>query len=225
MKTFILSLGGSLIVPDDIDTNFLKEFRNLIIEYVKAGNRFIIVCGGGKVCRKYQRAGAEIADINNTDSDWIGIKSTRLNAELVRAIFSDYAHESVAEDPEEFIDTDKQIIIGAGYIPGHSSDMDTVLLAKTYGAHSIVNMSNIEKVYDSDPKENPDAKPIDNISWDDFQKIIGEKWIPGKNTPFDPIASKKCKELGLEVIILNGKNLDNLKKYFENQEFVGTRIS
>jgi len=224
MQTYILSLGGSLIAPDRIDIEFLKGFRNLILESLTKGNRFIIVCGGGMVCRNYQNAAKEINDVNRQNLDWIGIMSTRLNAELVRGIFSENAYEKVAGDPEEFIDTDKMIIIGAGYLPGHSSDMDAVLLAKTYGAQKLVNMSNIDKVYTEDPKKNPDAEPIDTINWEGFQKIVGEEFVPGNNYPFDPIASKKSKEFGLEVAILNGKNLENLKKYLEDKEFIGTKI-
>jgi len=224
MNTFVISLGGSNIVPDAIDTDFLKSFRKMILARVKQGDRFIIICGGGKTCRTYQNAASEISNAGTTDRDWVGIASTRLNAELVRAIFSEHAYERVYGDPEEWVDTDKQVIIGAGWLPGHSSDMDAVLLAKTFGANTLINMSNIDRAYDSDPKSNPDARPIDSISWDDFQKIVGNEWKPGMNVPFDPNASKKAKEIGLKVIILNGTNLENLTKCLEGKEYTGTTI-
>ena len=50
---WVISLGGSLIVPDQIDVQFLKGFRNLILSQVKKGNRFIIICGGGRIARNY----------------------------------------------------------------------------------------------------------------------------------------------------------------------------
>jgi len=214
-----------LIVPDKIDIDFIKEFRELILSYVEQGHRFIICCGGGKVCRDYQDAAKEVTEIKDVDGDWIGILSTKLNAELIRAVFSEYAYEKVTENPEDKIETDMKIIVGAGYLPGHSSDMDAVLLAENFGADSLINLSNIEKVYTDDPKKNPDAKPIDTIDWDGFLKIIGEEWIPGRNVPFDPNASKKAKEIGLDVIILNGKDLENLSKCFKGEVFIGTTIS
>jgi len=222
MRTIVLSLGGSLIMPDKIDIEFLKDFRDLVLS---SEHRFIIVCGGGDICRKYQRSAQEITPITDIDGDWIGIAATKLNAELIRSIFADSAYEKVAGDPELMIDTDKHIIIGAGYLPGHSSDMDAVLLAKTYAADTVINMSNIDKVYDADPKKNPQAKPFDQLSWDDFMNIIGDVWIPGRNSPFGPKASREAQKLNLKVIILNGQNIDNLKDCIEEKEFIGTTIS
>jgi len=221
MKTVVLSLGGSLVCPDKVDTVFLKKFRDFILSQKI---RFVIITGGGNVCREYQDAASNITEVQDIDNDWVGIASTRLNAELVRAIFSQDAYEKVYGDPEKRIETDKRVIIGAGYLPGHSSDMDAVLLAKTFGAETVINMSNIEKAYTEDPKINSEAEPIDSISWDDFQKLVGTEWEPGKNVPFDPKASLKANELGLKVIIL-GKDLDNLRNCIEGKEFTGTTIS
>lgn len=44
------------------------------------------------------------------------------------------------------------------------------------------------------------------------------------NVPFDPIASRQAEKLGLTVIILNGRNLTNLARFFKNQKFIGTVI-
>jgi len=221
MQTTILCLGGSLIAPDKVDIDFLKDFRQLILGL---DHRFVLVCGGGNVCREYQKAASDITEVRAVDRDWIGIAATKLNAELIRAILADQAYEKVLGDPEEYIETDKKILVGAGYLPGHSSDMDTVLLAKTYSSDTVINMSNIDMVYDKDPKSHADANPIKEISWKEFLKLTGEEWVPGKNVPFDPSASKKAHELGLKVIILNGKKLDNLKDCMEGRAFVGTVI-
>jgi uridylate kinase len=225
MKTTILSLGGSLIVPEEIDIEYIKKFRELILSYVEKGHRFIICCGGGKVCRKYQKAAKEITEVSSLDGDWIGISATKMNAEFIRAVFSKYAYEKVINNPEDKIDTDKLIIVGAGYKPGHSSDMDAVLLAKNFEADTLINMSNIDLVYDKDPNKFDGAKPIKESNWDDFLEIIGEDWVPGKNVPFDPVASKRSKENGFKVIILNGNNLENLRNCFDENDFVGTVIS
>mgnify|MGYP001568336868 CR=1 FL=1 len=84
-QTVILSLGGSLIAPDQVDITFLKKFRVLINK--KNGTRFIIVCGGGMTCRRYQNAAKKLGVKEHVELDWIGIKTTRLNAELVRTLF------------------------------------------------------------------------------------------------------------------------------------------
>ena len=223
-KTYILSLGGSLIVPDEVDYKFIKKFRELIIKKVKAGNKFIIVCGGGGLNRKYNEAGKKVRKLNNDELDWIGIYASRCNAQFIRILFGDLACEEININPHQKIATKKPIIIGSGYKPGWSTDYDAVYLAKTYNAKSVANLSNIDYAYDKDPKKYKNAVPIKNIIWKDFRKIVGNKWEPRMNKPFDPIASREAEKLGLEVVILNGKKLGNFERYLDGRKFVGTVI-
>jgi uridylate kinase len=121
-------------------------------------------------------------------------------------------------------ETDKPIIVGGGWKPGNSSDLAAVYLAKNVGATKIINLSNIDYVYDKDPKTSPDAKPISKLSWEEFKSLFGEEWNPGLNAPFDPIAALDAEVLGYEVVILNGRNIENLKAYLDGKEFIGTVI-
>ncbi len=223
MKNIILSLGGSLIMPKEVDKDFLDSFREIILSYADT-HRFFIICGGGNICRIYQKAAADLGVEEKQEKDWIGVISTRLNAELVRTIFKNHAHFPVIYNPTEPIDTEKNIIIGAGWKPGCSSDMDAVLIAENLKADTVINLSNIEYVYDKDPKKHDDAKILKNLSWDQLLDITGTEWEPGKNVPFDPTAAKKAKELGLKVIIAKGTDLDNLKDIFDEKEFKGSII-
>lgn len=222
----IVSLGGSLIYPEDgIDTQFLKEFKELILSFVEEGERFIIICGGGAICRHYQSAAQEIGPLTSDDIDWLGIHSTHLNAQLVRTIFGEHAHLKLVTHYTEEEPISEPIAVGAGWKPGHSTDFDAVMLAKKYGSNLVINLSNIDQVFDKDPRQFPDAKPIGKISWDEFRKIVGSEWKPGLNTPFDPVASKEAHEAGIKVVILNGKNLPNLKNFLEGKGFIGSEIS
>ncbi len=223
--TFVLSLGGSLIVPEKINIDYLKKFKVLIDKYLKKGYKFIIVTGGGKTCRTYQEAARNIVDLNDEDSDWIGINATRINGELVRSIFADKAYKYIIKDPTSDFEWNEQILVAAGWKPGFSSDMDAVLLAKKLGANTVINLSNIDYAYDKDPNKFSDAKKLEKVSWDEFKIIVGNKWVPGMNAPFDPIASKEAASFGLKVIIANGKNLENLNKIFLGEEFIGTTIN
>ncbi len=214
-----------MIVPGEVDTVFLKKFRKLIVNEVKKGNKFIIVCGGGKLNSKYNDASRKIVKLNNDELDWLGIHATKLNANFVRILFRDLAYREITTDPYQKVKTAKPIIVAAGYKPGWSTDYDTTYLAKTYGSKKLVNLSNIDYVYDKDPKKFKDAWPIKKINWADFRKIVGNKWSPRMNKPFDPIAAKAAQKLGLEVAILNGKNIGNLKKCLNDERFIGTVIN
>lgn len=222
---FILSLGGSLIVPGKVDHDFLTKFIDLIRQKTKENKRFIIICGGGGVNKLYNNAAGKIMTMTNDELDWIGIYATRYNAEFVRILFRDLAYKEIATNPHKRFSTEKPVIMGAGYKPGWSSDYDAVYLAKTYKAKTVINLSNIDYAYDKDPRIFPDAKLIKKINWKDFRKIVGNKWKPRMNSPFDPIASKEAQKLKLRVIIVNGKNISNLENLIDGRGFKGTIIS
>ncbi|OGY47621.1 MAG: hypothetical protein A2840_01210 [Candidatus Buchananbacteria bacterium RIFCSPHIGHO2_01_FULL_47_11b] len=225
-KTVVMSLGGSLIAPDGIDVAFLKQFRQLILDFTKRGNRAIIICGGGDTARNYQAAARKVNPrVSSRDLDWVGIGATKINAELLSAIFGDAAHESIMSDPTKKIPTNKRVIVGAGFLPGSSSDKDAVLAAKAYQADTVINLSNITYVYDKDPSKFDDAKPQKEMSWQTFRTLVGNTWVPGAHVPFDPIAARLAAELKLKLVVMKGSNLANLKKFLSGKPFVGTRIA
>ena len=221
---WVLSLGGSLIFPDTIDIAFLRGFRECILKMTKKGHRFVIVTGGGALCRVYQRAAAEIVDVHPDDLDWIGVHVTRINAHLMRTLFRDVAHRKVIKDPHEPFDFTEGVLMVAGWKPGWSTDYDAVLLAKRLGSGTVINLSNINYMYDKDPHHSTDAKPITSLSWDEFLKITGTEWSPGLNTPFDPVASKEASKEKMRVIITSGRDLDNLERIITGKPFDGTLI-
>lgn len=220
-----MSLGGSLIVPEEIDIAFIKSFVSFIKNYTSKGYDFLLIVGGGKIARKYGDAVKEIVDPTNTNLDWLGIAITKANAELVRISFGDLAYERIIENPENIPKTNSHVIVGGGWKPGNSSDLAAIRAAKTIGAKTIINLTNIDYVYDSDPKSNPEAKPVTNISWIDFLLLFPDNnWTPGSNRPFDPIASCEAQTNEQEVIILNGRDLDNIGLCLEGKTFKGTVI-
>jgi uridylate kinase len=211
-----------------VDEVFLKNFVSLIREFLAADaeRRFIFVVGGGAPARVYQNAYRNIsASVEDSEADWIGVMATRLNAQLVRALMSEWCAQDVVTDPSAATAMTGRVLVAAGWKPGFSSDNDAVLLAERFSAGSVINLSNIEQVYTDDPQKNPDAKPIDTISWPDFRALVGDEWKPGKNVPFDPVASRRAAELGLKVICAAGRNLENLGKILRDEPFLGTTIS
>jgi len=219
-ETVIISLGGSLIVPDEIDVRFLNDFVNEI-NRMSDRFRFVVYCGGGSTARKYQKAAGALDDYA---LDEIGIKATSLNALLVRNLFGDRAEKHIIEDPTAELTLKKDVIVASGWKPGWSTDYDAVLLAKNIGVRRIINMSNVDYVYSADPKEDKSARPLEEMSWAELRSMIGDEWKPGMNAPFDPVAAREAEENRIEVAII-GKDIANLRKSVENKDFKGTRIS
>ncbi|MEI7425977.1 MAG: UMP kinase [Candidatus Moraniibacteriota bacterium] len=225
----VISLGGSLIVPNEIDWRFVKSFKEIIKKQIIKGSRFILITGGGKLSRRYQEAALKITTkLTDDDRDWLGIHATRMNAHFIRTIFRANAHPVINKNPndlEDFYNFKENILVAAGWRPGFSTDYDAVLLGKYFNVKKIINMSNIDYVCDKDPHKFSDAKKIKTIDWQDFRAMVGDSWDPGMNAPFDPIASKLAMEAHMEVVILNGKKLKNLENCLENKKFNGTIIA
>ena len=231
MRLSVLSVGGSIIAPDKVNSEFLSDFLGKIRKYLSDNpdDKLIFVCGGGDPARVYQQAyRAVVTDPAEQDAnaqDWIGIKATHINAELVKAIFGGLCKDSVVTNPtDEKVTFSGRILVAGGWKPGFSTDTDAVYLARRFGATKIINLSNIAKVYTDDPRKNPDAKPIDSISWADFRAMVGDEWVPGKNAPFDPIASRLAQEAGIRVICADGRNTENTLAILNGEAFEGTVI-
>lgn len=223
----VLSIGGSLIVPDgNIDTKFLTKLNAFIRHEVQQGKRFFLVAGGGKTARYYRDAGqAVIGTLTDSDLDWLGIHATRLNAHLLRTIFKDIANPRIIENYDRKLRNWKEpLVIGAGWKPGWSTDYDAVVLARDYGARLILNLSNIDWVYDKDPSRYPSAKPIKRVTWEEMEGLVGTEWKPGINAPFDPVAAQLAKQLNLTVVVTNGKNFKNTQNIVDGESFKGTVI-
>lgn len=223
-KLCIISLGGSLVIPDQIDLKFLAGFKKLILARIEKGEKFVIITGGGSLCRKYNSALNTLADPSAEDLDWMGINITWTNAKLVQLMFGALAHPKIATDPIRQGAFKEKILVGGGWKPGRSSDGATVKYAQRFGAGKVINLSNTDYVYDKDPKKFKDAKKLENISWKEFLKIIGNKWNPGANLPFDPTAAKLAQRIGIKVVITKGTDLSNLKKILGDEKAKGTII-
>lgn len=225
----VISVGGSLIVPNGgIDTDFLIKFNKFVrAQLAKNKNRqFFLIVGGGSTTRHYQNAAREVIGdkLTRDDLDWLGIHATRLNAHLIRTIFRDVAHHYILKHYEIIRKVEESVVVGSGWRPGWSTDFCAVMTCEDYNVKTIINLSNVDQIYDKDPNKFGDARPIDKISWKKLRKLVGDEWIPGMHAPFDPVAAKKAEALGLKVVVMNGSNLDNVQNYMEGKKFVGTVI-
>lgn len=221
-ENIIISLGGSLVVPGNIDTAFLKAFKNAIKKHLST-KRFFIFVGGGKICRLYQNAMQEFG-ADNDERDVMGIDVSRLNARVIKQVFGEMAFSGIITNPTKKVNTKKDVIVGAGWKPGWSTDYCAITLAKNMGIKIIINLTDIDYVYDKDPDKYKGAKPFKGIDWKSFRKVVGNKWSPGLSVPFDPRASRDAEILKIKVLMINGKHLERMENFFNNKPFIGTLI-
>lgn len=220
-KNIVISLGGSLIAPSKIDKKFLQNFRKLILKNLSKYN-FIIVTGGGNVARDFQKSGRELK-ISESGLDWLGIDVSRVNARLVYFLLEKYSNPDLLFEPKK-VNFVYPINLAGGWKPGRSTDFVACELARKNNIKTVINLSNIDYAYNKDPKKFKSATKITETNWKDFQKIVGTKWHPGLNLPFDPIATKLAKKHKLEVVILNGRKTANISNFLANKAYKGTII-
>lgn len=230
---FIIKLGGSLVIPDhhQFDKEYLEQFRDCLKKYIDQGKKFVVIVGGGEICRWYQEEAKRLCVNQNVDLNWIGAYVTRVNAELVNAFFKPLSHDGIYYQFDKEIEIKKPILTVGAWKPGKSTNMDAVLMAEKFDSHVVINLSNINYIYDKNPNKFPDAKPLPKITWNDYKKIIEWRTSKFKNShkagdhlPFDPIATQKAEELKLKIVFINGKDLENFKAVLEGKDFVGTTI-
>ena len=224
-KTIVISLGGSIIYPDQIDIKFLKQFNSFVRENIKKGYKFIIVTGGGKPARIFQDAAHKVSKVKDIDKDWLGIHSTRLNGHLLRTIFQDVADPTIFDIRHKIKKLSHPVTIGAGWRPGWSTDFVAAQIAADFGVKEFINAGKPTYVFEKDPKKFPNAKKFENLSWMQYRKLIPQKWIPGFNSPVDPIAAQLCQKEKITAIVINGKNLNNFENLLQGKDFSGTIIT
>lgn len=224
-KTIVIALGGSILYPEEIDTKFILEFTKIIRKYVKKGKQFVIVVGGGRVSRLYQKAAAEIAEVTDEDKDWIGIHATRLNGHLLRTVFEDIADPVVIDSRYKTKKLRYPVTIASGWRPGWSTDFISVALAVDFDASEVIVAGKPSHVYDKDFVKYKDAKPFKKISWEKYRALIPKKWSPGFHSPVDPVAARLGEKEGIKAIVMDGRDLKNFSALIDGKEFVGTIIS
>ena len=224
-RIIVLSLGGSLIIPDKIDTIFLKEFKRIILKNTKK-YKFIIVCGGGSIARKYISALGEIK-INEKLQSFSGISATRMNARFMNYFFNINPEHGIPHTMKvlkKYIKKQDVVFCGAlEYKPDQTSDSTSAEIAKHFKSN-FVNLTNVSGLYDKNPKKYKNAKFISKISWKDFDKMANkEKFKPGQHFVLDQTASKIILKNKI-ITYIAGKNLRQLDNILKNKQFKGTII-
>ena len=225
-RVVVLSLGGSLIIPREIDSNYLKEFKETIKKNTK-NYKFIVVCGGGNIARKYISALRE-NKIGETLQNYAGISSTRTNARFMSYFFNQNPKSGIPQKMEEIHRyLKKQDIVFCGaleYKPRQTSDSTAADVAKHFDA-IFINLTNVSGLYDKNPTEYKSAKFIPAISWRDFKKLANKiKYEPGQHFVLDQTAAKVIMKSRIPTYIL-GKDVKQLDNFLNKKKFIGTEIN
>ncbi|MCK4567712.1 MAG: UMP kinase [Candidatus Thorarchaeota archaeon] len=222
----VLKIGGSLLY--DKDGNILVEkvrnYAAAIKSLVKDGHSLVVVVGGGIPARVFISAARDLG-ASEAQCDWLGIKLARNNAELLCAGLGDIAYPKIVETLDELevaVKLGKVVLMG-GLIPGQSTNAVAALAAETVNAETLFNATNVDGVYDRDPKESG-AKRFDTITIVELKQVLsGGGTKAGEYKLFDSVAIRVVERSKIPTVIFDGRNPDNLTRIFLSEN-IGTRI-
>lgn len=224
-KVMVISLGGSQIIPQEVNLPYLRQFKQILLKNSKK-YQFIVVCGGGSVARKYISA-LKKAGISEKLQSFSGISATRMNARFMNYFFNidpkhgiPHTHKTL----KKYAKTQNVTICGAlEYKPNQTSDSTAADIARVFNG-GFINITNIRGLYNKNPKQYKDAKFIPKITWEEFDKLANKsKFKPGQHFVLDQTASKIIKKHKIPTYI-TGTNLKQLDNLLNNKSFNGTTI-
>ena len=231
MPTHIVALGGSLLRPEEAEQRaiWFGQLRQMAVHFEGNGRKLGIVVGGGLPARE----GIDLAKESFSDTyrlDTVGIAATRLNATILQQSLLEIGCNVAPIIPIstnqgcELFDSHNIVIMG-GTTPGHTTDAVAVSLARDCGASHCVIATNVSHIHDSDPKTNPDAQPIDELTLEELAKITGtEPLSPGESAAVDPVAVKWAMDASIRLAVLDGRDLSRIEDALEGRPFVGTLV-
>ncbi|MCH1527028.1 MAG: UMP kinase, partial [Candidatus Poseidoniaceae archaeon] len=205
------------------------QLRQMAVHFEGNGRKLGIVVGGGLPARE----GITLARASFTDSyrlDSVGIAATRLNATILQQSLLDIGCDvspvipTTTTEAAELLNSHNIVIMG-GTTPGHTTDAVAVALARDSSASHCVIATNVSHVHDSDPRSNPEAKPIEEITLAELAEITGTEALgPGESAAVDPIAVKWAMQSSIRLAVLDGRDLSGLEDALEGRPFVGTLV-
>jgi uridylate kinase len=220
----VISLGGSVIIPDKVDLEYLNKFKKTILK-LKKKHQIVIVTGGGSIARTYIDA-LKKDNLDNKTLSHIGIFTTRLNARLVAAILNIKHVPSTEKELKKIAKRERLIVTGAlGFHPNMTSDGTAAEAALHLKADLLINITNVPGLFTKDPRKFKDAKQIPRISFKDFDRITKKiKFKAGQHFVLDQSAADIIYKSKIPTAIVT-KDIKNLERLIQGKNFKGTLIS
>jgi len=223
MEKVVVSIGGSILVPGENDADFIRKLAVMLKEVSKEV-QVAVVCGGGKTARYYAQIAKDLGG-DTYDQDILGIATTRMNAQLLALALGDMP-DTISADVEEIAKASApgKIVVMGGTEPGHTTDAVSSMLAASLKADRIVNGTSVDAVYTADPRKDPLAKKITRMTIDELGEIVYKEHGAAKSSVFDPLGVKLAKETKMDILIVDGRNLDELRNAILGKEISGTFV-
>eukprot|EP01098_Paradermamoeba_levis_P004800 TRINITY_DN2053_c0_g1_i1.p1 TRINITY_DN2053_c0_g1~~TRINITY_DN2053_c0_g1_i1.p1 ORF type:complete len:263 (-),score=88.94 TRINITY_DN2053_c0_g1_i1:58-753(-) len=225
-KLLVVKLGGSFLLGDGKpDLESIKDVASVVTKTVHQGHKVVVVVGGGIPARNYIGAATALGASNGV-KDYLGILVSRLNARLfIEALDPEIVFAEPADSLQQVRTTlqIKPVVVVGGLQPGQSTTAVSALCGEYIKAEKVIFSTDVDGVYDDDPKKNPNAKLLANMSYEDLKKFTGlENSAPGQYRIIDGVALTILERSKLPAVIIKGTG-DNIWAAIEGKQ-IGTRV-
>jgi len=231
-KRAILKLSGEALREPGSSDNISPEIVNRIAleirEAVDSGLQLGIVVGGGNFWRG---ASASARGMDRATADYVGMLATVMNALALEGALEHHGVSCIVQSAIEMknvaetfirrraerqLDEGRVVIFGAGTgNPFFSTDTTAALRASEMGAEVILKATQVDGVYDSDPRKNPDAKRYETVT---FHECLSQRL-----NVMDATAFSLCMDNHIPIIIFDLAPHGNLSHALRSQP-IGTLV-
>jgi uridylate kinase len=222
----VVSVGGSVLLRGDDDARYLGELADLL-RRVGRSAPLVVTTGGGRTARDYIRLGRELG-LTHVELDELGIDVTRLHARLLAGRIGLPTPSHPPTSIREAVETVRHaspVVLG-GTEPGHTTDAVAALLAVRLRAARVVNATDVDGLYEADPKTHPGARRLDRLPWPSMLDLLRRSTAgaPGENFPFDRLGAEALARADIPLAIVAGRDLANLARALAGDPFEGSTV-
>ena len=223
MDKVVVSVGGSVLIPGNNDSEYISRLAGMLSS-VKDEVQLAVVCGGGRTARYYATTGRELGG-DTYQLDIMGIAATRINAQLLGVALGDMP-ERVPETAAETARASEpgRIVVMGGTEPGHTTDAVAMMVAREMGADRVVNATAVDAVYTADPRKDPNAEKIPRMTIERLGELVYKEHDASASSVFDPLGVQIARESRIDISMVDGRNVEELRKAILGQQFDGTFV-
>lgn len=232
-KRVILKLSGEALRESGSQDNISPEIVEGIANQIKAahqtGMEIAIVVGGGNFWRGAAAAGR---GMDRATADYVGMLATVMNALAVQSMLEAVGVPSRVQTAiemknvaESFIrrlairhlEKGRVLILGGGTgNPFFTTDTTAALRASEIGADIIFKATNVDGVYDKDPRQHDDAQRFDTITYNEA--------LSRNLKVMDGTAFTLCQDNNIPIVVFNMNEGDNIRRALSGED-IGTIVS
>lgn len=223
MRT-VVKIGG-FAFQDEILDRLNKEYAKVANEIHSRGDQIAIVVGGGKKARYYIEAARRLGG-KETLCDQIGILMSRINALVLISSIGVAASQIVPTTLKEAVNLYSigKILVSGGLTPAQSTNAVAALIAEATMADMLIHLTDVDGVYNKDPKKHSDAEKMDQVSMAQLKQLVSPTGIQaGQYVLLDPTALGVIERSKLKVRIANGLDPQNIRRILEGEK-IGTAL-